>query len=223
MACTSRDCLRATSARRRLPGGSWVLPHGSFDGLAGQTPVLAGSAATPQADARDVVAAGGDAFDLADLAAHPLVLQRLVDLMAIRFVRLLDVRSGLDVDSLGVPILDATSGSADVDAITAIHFAEDPSPRGPVVDVRVRADGSFDLEFGDPDGLADLDLSTLRIALFGQPIDLGALLSALTITTLTQDRIVLTWPFALPAELRLRVAASVKDVAGHRSGDARTR
>jgi hypothetical protein len=200
-----------------------VRPIGSYAGLAGQAPVWAGSAATPQADPRDVVEAGGDAFDFADLAAHPLVVQGRVDLRAIHWVRLIDVRSGQDLDTQGIPILDAESGSADIDALTAIHFAEDPQPNGPRVDVRVRSDGSFDLEFADPDGLADLDLATLRIALFGRPIEPAALLGALGITTLTNDRIVFTWPHALPPELRLHVAASVKDRAGARSGDARVR
>ncbi len=205
------------------PGPYGTRPHGSFSGLAGQTPVLAGSAQAPNADPRDVVESGGDAFDLADLASHPLVAQRLVDLRAIRFVRLVDVRSGLDLDSNGTPILDAGAGSADVDAVIAIHVAEEPAPRGPSVAVRMRPDGTFDLEFGDPDGLADLDLATLRVAAFGQPIDAAALLGALAVTTLTTERIVFTWPYPLPADLRLRVAASVKDRAGARSGDARTR
>ena len=207
-----------------FPAGSLgVRPHGSFAGLAGQSPVFAGSVATPNADPLDVVEAGGDAFDLADLLGDPLVQQALVDLHAIHFVRLVDVRSGIDTDSSGVPILDAESGSADIDAVTALHFTGELDPHAPLCDVRVRGDGTFDVELADPDGLADLDWGRLRLGLFGRPIDPGVILGACTITALGPDHVVFTWPYPLPGDLRFGLAVSIADRAGHRSGDARTR
>lgn len=219
----SSDGVNFARFPSRYAGPGWaagalgVRPHGSYAGLAGQSPVF------PFTDPRDVVDAGGDAFDLADLGGDPLVVLGVVDLQAIHFVRLTDVRSGIDRDSNGVPILDAESGSADIDAVTAVHFVGALDPREPVVDVRVRPDGTFDVDLSDPDGLGDLDWGTLRLGLFGRPVDPSAILGACSITTLGPDRVVFTWPFALPADLRFRLAVSVKDRAGHRSGDARTR
>ena len=204
-------------------GALGVRPHGSFAGLAGQSPVYAGSLTMPGADPRDVVESGGDAFDLSDLANDPLVLQALVDLANVHFVRLVDVRSGVDVDTAGVAILDAETGSADIDAVTAIHFVGDVDPQGPRCEVRVRADGTFDVDLADPDGLSDLDWGRLRMALFGRPLDPSVILGACSITLLTSDRVVFSWPYALPVDLRFRLAVSIKDRAGHRSGDARTR
>ncbi|MGE0142183.1 MAG: hypothetical protein AB7I19_10015 [Planctomycetota bacterium] len=194
-----------------------VRPHASFVNLAGQNPVL------PTGDPRDPVLAGGDAFDLDDLASAPEVLAGLVDLSAIAQVRLIDVRSGLDVDSNGAPIRDAESGSADIDGVTVLHFAGQLDPRAPQVAVRLRPDGTFDLELRDVDGLSDIDWASLHLAVFGQPIDPTPLLSAMTWSVPSMDRVVFSWPWPLPTELRLQITLSIRDRAGLRGADAATR
>ncbi len=108
------------------------MPLGLFDtydpalvgGLAGNREIYA-NVLTNMIDPFDPMVSGGDAFDLADLAADPLVVGGQVDLGAIRFVRLVDViGDGMTVDSEGDPIYDPTSptASADLDAVAAIHF-----------------------------------------------------------------------------------------------------
>lgn len=107
-------------------------PLGLFDtydpalvqGLAGNREVYA-NVVTNGIDPFDPAVSGGDAFDLAVLAGHPLVTSGAVDLAVIRFVRLVDVLGdGSVADSDGHPIYDPTGGtaSADVDAVAAIHL-----------------------------------------------------------------------------------------------------
>lgn len=72
----------------------------------------------------------GTGFDLADLAADPLVVSGFVDLMDVRYVRLTDViGDGSTADSLGNPIYDpyATAfdaGGFDLEAVGVIHVPE---------------------------------------------------------------------------------------------------
>lgn len=194
-----------------------VRPHASFVNLAGQNPVL------PTSDPRDPVLAGGDAFDLDELTTAPEVLAGLVDLRAIALVRLVDVRSGVDVDSRGTPIRDAESGSADIDGVTVLHFAGQFDPQAPQVTVQMRPDGTFDLEIHDADGLGDIDWASLHLAVFGQPIDPTPLLSAMIWSVPSPDRVVFAWPLPLPPELRLQIALSVRDRAGRLGADVGTR
>jgi hypothetical protein len=114
-------------------------PLGPFDtldptavhGAAGLRPVLA-NVDNNTIDPFDPLAAGGDAFDLADLAADPLVLDGLVDLQAIRYLRLIDlIGDGRHLDLLGQPIYDPTgdgNNGADLDAVAVIHGAALPEP-----------------------------------------------------------------------------------------------
>ena len=117
-----------------------VGPYGTIDpslvdGFAGVGPVYANVG--PPADGGndldpfDPGEAGGDAFDLADLAGHPLVTSGAVNLHRIYYVKLVDVLGdGTEQDSAGSPIYDATGYmdppysqpvSADIDAISVIH------------------------------------------------------------------------------------------------------
>src|SRR5205823_13446223 len=92
-------------------------------GFTGVHPVLA-NVDTNTIDPFDPSAAGGDAFDLADLQNHPLVQSGLVRLNAIRYVRIIDVLGdGSLTDTLGRPIYDATgfNNSCDIDAVSVIH------------------------------------------------------------------------------------------------------
>lgn len=203
------------------PGPFGTMTVGSYDNLAGQTPCRA--ATDPAADPQDLVEAGGDAFDLADLASDPLVLQQRVDLHAITQVRLVDAVSGSALDSRSVLIRDAGAGSADIDAVTVIHHQGNASGNGPRVRLDLRADGSFTLRLEDPDGWQDLDPSSLRCALWGQRLDIGALFAVLQLQQWDQNGLTLVQPWPLPPSLRLRLSVSVKDRAGQRSGQSRSR
>ena len=202
------------------PGAFGVVPVGAYSGLAGSNQVLATS---PTADAQDVVEAGGDAFDLTDLATAPEVLSGVVSLQAITQVRLVDVQSGVSLDSLGVPIFDPGSGSADVDAVTALHQQGLGAAGTPRVDLAVAIDGTMTLRVEDPDGWQDLDPASLRGALFGIPLDAAGLLGAFTVQSADALGFTLVQPTPLPPGLLFTIALSVKDFAGHRSGQSRTR
>jgi len=70
----------------------------------------------------------GTPFDLGDLATHPLVVAGMVDLQAIRFVRVVDIPgNGAFLDSAGHPIYDQWhtfgSGGFDLEAVGAISVA----------------------------------------------------------------------------------------------------
>ena len=203
------------------PGSFGTVAVGSYDNLTGQTP--SALASNPLADPQDVVEGGGDAFDLATLQSHPLVVQGLVDLHAITQVRLVDARSGVDVDSRGVTIRDAGAGSADIDAVTVIHHNGNVTGSGPLVDLQVLPDGTFTLRIEDPDGWQDLDGSSLRMALFGQPLDPAQLLSGMLVIGADSDGFTLLQPLPLPPDLLVRLSVSVKDLAGQRSGVSRSR
>jgi hypothetical protein len=117
-----------------------------YSGFAGVTPVeanVASSGPAGQLDPFDPAQAGGDAFDLADLAGLPEVVTGLVDPNAICCVRLVDVRGdGAEVDSDGNAVYDPTGEipdwpddavawrplSADIDAISVIHGLWVPGP-----------------------------------------------------------------------------------------------
>jgi hypothetical protein len=202
------------------PGPFGTVAVGTYENLAGQTPVLATS---PLVDPQDVVDAGGDAFDLDDLAADPLVLAGIVDLQAIAQVRLVDVESGIATDSRGVPIFDAGSGSADVDAVTVIHQQGLVAANGPRVRLAIAVDGTVSLRIEDPDGWQDLDPASLRAALFGIPIDAGAVLGTLSLQQFDAQGFTLAQPLPLPQSLLFRVSFSLKDRAGNRSGASRSR
>jgi len=202
------------------PGPFGFVPIGLYSGLAGMTPTLA---TDPSVDARDVVDAGGDAFDLQDLANHPLVTSGLVVLNLINQVRLIDVENGVDVDSTGTPIYDPGSGSADIDAVTAIHQINTLTLDHPSVDLQVQTDGTMTLRIEDPNGRQDLDPQSLRASLFGIPVDAAGLLATFTLQSTDANGYTLVQPVPLPPSLRFTLAFSVKDLAGHRSGSSRTR
>jgi hypothetical protein len=79
------------------------------------------------------------------------------------------------------------------------------------------------LSLDDPDGWRDFDGGSLRTSLQGLPVDPAGLLSACVITRADVFGFTLALPVPLPAEIRYRLAVSIKDRAGHRSGAARSR
>ena len=200
------------------PGPFGNVNIGWYEGLAGATP-----ANLQASDPLDVVEAGGDAIDLSDLKAHPLVMSGLVRLNAISEVRLVDARDGVDQDVRGTTIQDAGSGSADIDAVAVIHHTQNLSARAPLVDVRVPMDGSAEIRVSDPDGLVDLDPQTLRAALWGMPIRFADLLPVMRVVQADATSFTLKLIGPLPQGMPLRVSVSGKDRAGNRSGDARSR
>jgi hypothetical protein len=202
------------------PGPFGTVATGSYSGLAGQTPVWA---TVPGVDAQDVATAGGDAFDLADLANEPPVLAALVDLAAITHVRLVDVPSGQALDSTGVPILDPGSGSADVDAVTVIHPQGTPVASHPGVALTIHVDGTIVLRVEHPAGWQQLDPASVRAALFGVPVDAAGLLSAFTVQAVDATGFTLVQPVPLPAGLAFTLSVSLRDLQGHHSGQQRTR
>ncbi len=202
------------------PGGFGVSGIGVFGNLGGSIPVRAGN---PGVDLQDPVDAGGDAFDLADLAADPLVIAGLLDLQAVSQVRLVDVLGAVDQDSKGRIIQDPSSGSADIDAVTLIHHEGNDSDNAPLVELRIPSDGAFEVFFEDPDGLLDLDLASLKAALFGQRIDPLALLRATYISEISPTRVGFKFLFGLPPGLHYQLAFSIRDKQGQRSGASRVR
>ena len=98
-------------------------------GLGGTGPVLA-NVDTNTINPFDPGAAGGNAFDLASLSGHSLVLSGAVNLNQICYLRLVDIMGdGVTLDSSGNPIYDPTgfSNSADIDAVSVIHGIPEPS------------------------------------------------------------------------------------------------
>ncbi len=202
-------------------GSSFAINTPGFvSGLAGQTPVFASASGV---DPQDVVEAGGDAFDLADLRSHPLVVSGAVNLRAITQVRLVDVVSTQSLDGRGRAILDPSSGSADVDGVTLIHHAGNVSAHGPEVSLHIPADGNLSLSISDPDGLGDLDPASLRMALYGQAVDPAPIFAVMTLQQVTAHGFTLVLGGPLPPGLPVHMAVSVKDHAGNRSGAMRQR
>lgn len=202
------------------PGAFGTVPVGAYQNLTGQTPVLAGP---PGIDARDVVEAGGDAFDLGDLVGEPLVANGIVDLQAIAYVRLVDVVNGSSLDAIGTTIFDAGSGSADIDCVIAIHQQGAVVGSPPRIDLTIAIDGTMAMRLEDPDGWQDLDPTSLRGALFGIPVDSFGLLTAFTVVAVDATGFSLVQPYPLPNDLLFTLSFSVKDLAGNRSGQARPR
>ena len=177
-------------------------------------------ATNPTVDARDVVDAGGDAFDLEDLATHALVVNGLVDLQAITQVRLVDVVSGVSLDATGTAIFDPGGGSADVDSVTVVHQQGQVAAGCPKVELSIQSDGSVTLRIEDPDGIADLDPSSLRAAIFGIPVDAAGVFSGFQVQSIDTLGFTLQQPFPLPQNLLFTLSFSVKDLQGNRSGQA---
>lgn len=201
------------------PGAFATVPIGTYAGLAGQTPSFPLGAGDP----RDVVEAGGDAFDLADLAGDPLVIGGVVNLAAITQVRLVDVVGGQSLDAAGAPIFDPGAGSADIDAITVVHQLGAIGATHPVVELSIQTDGTMVLRLAHTGGWQQLDFPTLRAALFGSPVDAAGLLSVFSVTAIDANGFTLAQPVPLPAGLAFTLSVSLQDQQGQHAGQQRTR
>ena len=196
---------------------SWA---GHYAGFAGIKPSRGGE---PGVDNFDVVQAGGDSFDLADLAAHPLVALGKVDLARITQVRLVDVVAGISKDSAGHTIQDPTAGSADINAIAVVHHLGTVYGTGPTVAVDIPTAGDFSISLSDPAGLSNLDPASLRVSLDGVEIPFMLLLPMMSVTQAHTTSVTLKLGGALPPGFLFQLAVSARNNAGFRSGQSRTR
>jgi len=100
-------------------GAYGTINAANVSGYAGVTPVYA-NVLTNSINPFDPTVSGGDSFDLSALANTPAVLDGLVNLNDIQYVRLVDVVSGVSTDSNG-DIIYTPGSSADVDSLAVIN------------------------------------------------------------------------------------------------------
>lgn len=193
---------------------------GYYSGLAGIKPSYGGQTGV---DNFDVVQAGGDSFDLADLKKHPAVLGGDVDLSQISQLRLVDVVAGVSTDSAGRAIQDPTAGSADINAIAVIHHTGNVHGTGPTITLDIPNSGNFHLTISHPAGLTNLNASSLRVSLDELEFPAMLLLQMMTVTQISNSQVSLQLGASLPASMMFHLAVAVQDNAGRRSGQTRTR
>jgi hypothetical protein len=143
----------------------FTAPWGTYSGMTGCVPVLA-NVATNSIDPFNPTVSGGEAFDLASLASDPSVVSGAVDLHAIHFVRLVDVRNGVGTDTFGHVIFDnaGATGSADIDAVAVINDTTTITSHQPDVELYIDPLGYLNLVISDPDGFSDVDQTTLKVS-----------------------------------------------------------
>jgi hypothetical protein len=196
------------------------MPMGTFSGMVGGMPVLA-NVTTNTIDPRDPVIAGGEAFDLADLASEPTVVAGLVDLDSVVEVRIVDLQEGTVQDTSGAFVYDngGASGSADIDAVAVVHDSSTASPNAPVCDLYVDSSGFLHLEVGDLNGFFNLDLATLNASYDLQVFPLVQVLPAFVLTSY-DGKVAHFVTGPIPSSGLLGAfAASVKDKQGAFAGD----
>ena len=204
-------------------------PHGDFDALAYATfaglsggAVVLSNVATNSIDPFDPVVSGGEAFDLAELAEHPLVQAGLVDLAQIHFVRLVDLVAGQELDSRGATIWDSGgASSADVDAVSVIQHTQNQAAGTPSVDFSFDVAGHLHLVIADADGLADVfSHGTVAASVNLQPVSFGRLRQLFRVRSATANELHLVSRFSLhAAPPQLLLAVSATDSAGLFSAD----
>lgn len=210
------DFARMPTRYNGAPGPFPPLLYGTFSGLAGGIPVLA-NVDTNEIDPFDPVVAGGEAFDLAELRDHPLVTAGTVDLQAIHYVRLVDMVEGTDIDSEGTVIWDA--GAADFDAVAVIHHTGNQSPSGPRVKLSVGPSSRLQLTIHDPDGIADLDMTTRSVSFNLRPMSFRDLRRWFRLQLVSDDTLHLVSRFPASAGPRGVLAVSIRDLSGAFSAD----
>jgi len=191
-----------------------------YKGLAGVRPVITKVPGGP--DPLDVVRAGGDAFDFADLADDPLVLSGDVDLGNIVWVRLTDIDSGTVNDDSGKAIWDCgidSISSTDIDAVIAVNNHGNQVPGRPQVELSLDAAGLLTLRIFDIDGLKDVKKG-LEAAIDTTSVPFVALLPFFALTQIDTYGVTLVTgpvpPGVFPYELRVGAV----DKQGLAGGDA---
>ncbi|HEX5008984.1 MAG TPA: hypothetical protein VFY71_01190 [Planctomycetota bacterium] len=206
------------------PVGPFLPTQGAklswYTGLAGVRPVLTSVPIGPAP--LDVVHAGGDAFDLADLADDPQVLAGQVILGDISYVRLTDIDTGTALDDFGTAIWDCgldTISSADIDAVIGVNNHANLVPGRPQVELSLDAAGFLTLHVVDPDGLKDVKQG-LDAAIDTTPVPFFALLPFFALTQVDAFSFTLVTgpvpPGVYPVELRVGTV----DKSGLYGGDA---
>ena len=196
-----------------------VRPEWYF-GFAGVLPVSADP--NRGIDPLHVVQGGGDAFDLGDLSEHPAVLAGDVDLFDIRYVRLVDVRSGVDTDDLGTLVFDAgldSSASADIDALVVVNSLLNQVPQRPAVELELDSSGFLHLVIEDLNGI-DTVVAGLTASANGHEFDFYTLLPLFLITELTSTKATLVTGPVPPGVFEVIFKVAAQDAAGHVGGDA---
>ncbi len=195
-------------------------PPGWYAGFAGVHPVRANPVAG--IDPQDLVAAGGDAFDLADLAGHPAVLSGDVDLSDIAFVRLVDIESGGATDDSGTTVWDCgidSVSSTDIDALVAVNSDANVAQGRPLVELSLDAAGFLWLQVSDPDGLKDFK-NGLTASIDSAEIPFGALLPFLVLVQFDAQGFTFVTGPVPPGAFALELRVGARDQAGRFGGDA---
>jgi hypothetical protein len=199
-----------------------LMPIGTYDGFGGHQPVLTNAFTNP-IDPADPARSGGESFDLAWLADHPLVQNGQVDLLQIHFVRLVDAPTGgLAADSDGTAVYDSRNNptganSADVDAVAVIQHTGTINAHQPEIDLFIDGDGHLSLMMVDPDG--DLDINSLRGAFKLVHANRYRLANLFTETTDVPGGRVWRTPFPVAGNLMGSLAISIRDLAGNFTAD----
>jgi hypothetical protein len=197
-------------------------PVAGYRGFAGVLPVSANSSLG--IPALDVVAAGGDAFDYADLADDPAVLAGDVDLADIHHVRLVDVKSGTELDTAGNTVWDCGlngQASADVDAIVAVNSFCVPQTGRPAVELSLASNGFLTIRIEDEDGFQDIKQG-VTASVNGLPLNFWSLLPFFAITGFDASGITLVTGPIPPGLFPVTLKVSARDTQGQFGGDALT-
>jgi len=190
-----------------------------YTGFAGIMPVSANPSAG--VNPLDVVAGGGDAFDFADLADDPAVVQGAVDLDNIGFVRLVDVEAGQDIDTSGTPVFDCglgTGAAADVDACVAVNNVNNAFSGRPHVELTLE-NGLLTVRIEDTDGFWDVKAGLLA-SVNGITFDFYALLPLFSITDHSPLGVTLVAGPIPPGVVTSVLKIAARDHGGLVGGDA---
>ncbi len=202
-----------------VPG--FTAPWGTYSGVTGHVPVLA-NVMTNAIDPFDPVVAGGEAFDLAELAADALVVGGQVDLANVRFARIVDVPHLTGLDAFGNVIFDnsGATGTPDIDAVAVIHHTGNVSATQPIVDLFLDAQGYLNLRLEDPDGFVDIDQAQVRVSYNLVQVSITRLRGLLPRQTVTANGLLLRSSGPIQGTGRFGVlSVSAKDFAGQASAD----
>ena len=196
-----------------------TLQIGSVKNLAGMVPVLANSITRPQIDPRNPCLAGGDAFDLEDLKNHPYVKSGKVNLMRIRYIKIIDVISGKDKDSRGRIIYDPGNG-ADIDAVAVINYRGKINQGMPGASIIYYKNSIYTILW-DPNGIFDLDFSRFRFSFDSFNLDPFVFFKLFKIKSITKNSILFCMDNLAP-NLVFTMGISIKDKKGFLSGIRRS-